>query len=179
MHHTDQKKQETKLIGFTSIAPYPFGANMKNITLKFQYREHRTVILPQFQGIRKNYPTKKTAKIMIILFLGLGFASRISDAVGEYLSLQGIRLQAQTAHPRYGKYRNRSPLWTPTNKNGCLKPRTQWNNKNASPKKLKWSAHVFKLHNERTRNAENYLQTRVVINATYKKWVKAYFPAGK
>ena len=41
----------------------------------FDFREHRTVILPSFQGI--------------------GFGSRVADCVGEYLSLHGLRLQSK------------------------------------------------------------------------------------
>lgn len=79
-------------IGFTSAVTLPSG------TLKRAWREHRTVVLPDFQG------------------LGLGV--RISDATAEVFVRDGCRYFSKTAHPRMGEYRNRSPLWKPTTKNG-------------------------------------------------------------
>ena len=78
-------------VGFSSALSFPNG-NLKNA-----WREHRTVVLPDYQG------------------LGLGV--RISDATAELFVLQSCRYFSKTAHPRMGEYRNRSPLWRPTSKN--------------------------------------------------------------
>lgn len=79
-------------IGFASALAFPNG-NMKNA-----WREHRTVILPDFQG------------------LGLGV--RLSDAIAKMFIAQGARYFSKTSHPRMGGYRNNSILWKPTSKNG-------------------------------------------------------------
>ena len=79
-------------VGFSSALPFPSG------TIKKAWREHRTVVLPDYQG------------------LGLGV--RISDAVATMFVQDGYRYFSKTAHPRMGEYRNKSPLWRPTSKNG-------------------------------------------------------------
>jgi len=60
-------------------------------------REHRTVVLPDYQG--------------------LGFASRSCDAIGEMYYHNACVFQSKTAHPRYGSYRDRSSLWEAANDN--------------------------------------------------------------
>lgn len=79
-------------VGFASSLRFPNG-NFHN-----GWREHRTVILPDYQG------------------LGLGV--RVSDAVAEIFRREGYRYFSKTAHPRLGEYRNASSLWKPTSKNG-------------------------------------------------------------
>ena len=81
----------TEAVGFASAIAYPSG------TVKNAYREHRTVVLPDYQG--------------------LGIGVRLSDAVAEIHKQQGFRYFSKTAHPRMGEYRNNSPLWKPTSKN--------------------------------------------------------------
>lgn len=78
-------------VGFASVIAFPNG-NIKN-----GWREHRTVVLPEFQG--------------------LGIGVRISDAVGEIMTSQGLRYFSKTASYRMGEYRNTSLLWKPTSKN--------------------------------------------------------------
>lgn len=78
-------------VGFASALAFPNG-NIQNA-----WREHRTVILPDFQG------------------LGLGV--RLSDFVARTMLSQGKRYFSKTAHPRMGGYREASPLWRPTSKN--------------------------------------------------------------
>lgn len=81
----------SNVVGFASAIAYPSG------TVKNAYREHRTVVLPDYQG--------------------LGIGVRLSDAVAEIHTQQGYRYFSKTAHPRMGEYRNNSPLWKPTSKN--------------------------------------------------------------
>jgi len=54
-------------------------------------REHRTVVLPDFQG--------------------LGVGSLMADAVASICEQLGYGFMSTTAHPTYGGYRDRSPLW--------------------------------------------------------------------
>lgn len=84
------------LVGFASALAFP-NANFKNA-----WREHRTVVLPDFQG------------------MGLGV--RISDAVAKGVVEMGGRYFSKTAHPRMGAYREASPAWRATSKNGKARP---------------------------------------------------------
>lgn len=79
------------VVGFASAIPFPSG------TLKNAFRGHRTVVLPDFQG--------------------LGIGVRLSDAIAQMHLDEGKRYFSKTAHPRMGKYRNESELWKPTSKN--------------------------------------------------------------
>jgi ABC-type lipoprotein export system ATPase subunit len=81
-------------IGFVSALPQPSG------TIKNGWRGHRTVVLPDFQG--------------------MGIGVRISEAVGEILLANGCRYFSKTIHPKMGQYRENSDKWRPTSKNGKL-----------------------------------------------------------
>jgi len=97
-----QQDPSLHLVAFTSYISTPFGS-----TYGIKFREHRTVVLPQFQGI--------------------GIGSRISDSIGELLlQTNSGRFHTKTAHPRYGKYRNDSILWEPTDTNGRKTTRRDW-----------------------------------------------------
>lgn len=78
-------------VGFASALAFP-SAHIRNA-----WREHRTVVLPDFQGI--------------------GIGVRLSDAVAELFRQDGFRYFSKTAHPRMGGYRDQSPLWRGTSKN--------------------------------------------------------------
>jgi GNAT superfamily N-acetyltransferase len=82
---------EGKIIGFTSAITYPSG------TVKLAWREHRTVIFPDFQG--------------------LGIGVKVSDAIGEMFKQWGRRYFSKTSHTRMGEYRNQSTKWKPTTHN--------------------------------------------------------------
>jgi GNAT superfamily N-acetyltransferase len=75
-------------VGFNAIISFPSG------TVKNAWRGHRTVILPDFQG--------------------MGLGTRFSDAIGEIMLAEGKRYFSKTAHPRLGEWRNASPKWRPT-----------------------------------------------------------------
>lgn len=82
---------ENKLVGFASALPFPNG-NFRN-----GWRGHRTVVLPDYQG--------------------LGIGVRLSDAVAQTFIDAGCRYFSKTVHPRMGAYREASPLWRATSKN--------------------------------------------------------------
>jgi GNAT superfamily N-acetyltransferase len=87
---------DKKVVGFASALAFPNG-NFKNA-----WREHRTVVLPDFQG--------------------LGIGVRLSDFVaGTFLSA-GCRYFSKTSHPRMGGYRENSPFWKATSKNRKSRP---------------------------------------------------------
>lgn len=74
-----------ELCGFASSIAFPNGY------LKKAWRGHRTVVLPDFQG--------------------LGIGVRLSDFVAETHRQEGKRYFSRTAHPRMNEYRSASPLW--------------------------------------------------------------------
>lgn len=78
-------------VGFLSSISMPSG------TLKNAWRGHRTVVLPEFQG--------------------LGIGIRMSEALGELHLREGKRFFTKTAHPRLGEYRDSSDKWKGTSKN--------------------------------------------------------------
>lgn len=84
------------VLGFASAISFPNG-NFKN-----GWREHRTVVLPEWQG--------------------LGIGPRLSDAVAASFVEDGCRYFSKTTHPRMGEYRESSPRWKPTSKNRKSRP---------------------------------------------------------
>lgn len=65
------------------------------------YREHRSVVLPDYQG--------------------MGIGSRLSEAVAQIFRDAGGRFYSKTAHPAYGEHRNKSPLWRATGYSGAAR----------------------------------------------------------
>lgn len=61
------------------------------------WRGHRTVILPEFQG--------------------MGIGTAFSDAIAQMYVDKGLRYFSKTAHPSFGEHREKSPLWRPTSTN--------------------------------------------------------------
>lgn len=84
-----------KIVAFGSSMTMPSG------TIKNAWREHRTVILPDYQG--------------------MGMGVRFSDALGQLHLDNGLRYFSRTAHPRMGFYREKSNLWKGTSKNRKLR----------------------------------------------------------
>jgi ABC-type lipoprotein export system ATPase subunit/GNAT superfamily N-acetyltransferase len=61
------------------------------------WRGHRTVILPEFQG--------------------MGIGTAFSDAIAQIYIDRGLRYFSKTAHPSFGEHRERSSLWRATSTN--------------------------------------------------------------
>lgn len=80
-----------KAVAMTSVLPFPSG------TIKNGWRGHRTVVLPEFQG--------------------LGIGNKLSECVAQYIVNSGCRFFSKTAHPAMGEHREKSPLWKATSKN--------------------------------------------------------------
>lgn len=79
-------------VAFTSSITMPSG------TLVNAWREHRTVVLPDYQG--------------------LGIGAVLGDWLGQHHLDQGRRFYSRTTHPRLSAYRRQSPLWRETAKSG-------------------------------------------------------------
>lgn len=80
-----------KLVAFESILPLPNGS------YKNAYREHRLVVLPDFQGF--------------------GIGSKVSEWVGGILLNDGKTFYCKTVNPALGIYRQNSANWHQTGKN--------------------------------------------------------------
>lgn len=94
-----------EVVGFMSSIAFPHPVH------KGAYREHRTVVLPDYQG------------------LGLGV--RLSDWLAEWHFRQGQPYFSRTAHERMILYRQSSPLWVAT------RPRAARGEKSLNPS-AKW-----------------------------------------
>jgi len=77
-------------VAFESVLALPSG------TLKNAWREHRLVVLSDYQG--------------------LGIGNRLSEWVGDLLRSEGKRFFSKTANIKLGLYRDSSPKWRKTSK---------------------------------------------------------------
>lgn len=78
-------------VAFCAVLSFPSG------TLKHAYREHRVVVLPDYQG--------------------MGIGNKFSEIIADMYHKSGCRYFCKTANPRMGNHRDNSPLWRPTSKN--------------------------------------------------------------
>jgi ABC-type lipoprotein export system ATPase subunit/GNAT superfamily N-acetyltransferase len=86
-------------IGLIGDKPVAFHAvlHSTNRDIHSYWRGHRTVVLPEFQG--------------------MGIGTAFSDAIAEIYVSKGLRYFSKTAHPSFGEHRERSDLWRPTSTN--------------------------------------------------------------
>ena len=82
---------EGKYVGMASFLAFPNGA------LKDAWRGHRTIVLPEFQG--------------------MGIGNALSEAIANHITKNGARFFSKTSHPSMGLHREKSTLWKPTSKN--------------------------------------------------------------
>ena len=86
-------------LGLIGDKPVAFHAaiHSTNRDIHSYWRGHRTVVLPEFQG--------------------MGIGTAFSDAIAEIYVSRGLRYFSKTAHPSFGEHRQKSPLWRPTSTN--------------------------------------------------------------
>lgn len=86
-------------LGVIDNKPVAFGSALAlpHPTIKKAWREHRTVVLPDYQG--------------------MGLGSKLSNYIASLFLNEGCRYFSKTAHPAFGEYREASPLWVATSKN--------------------------------------------------------------
>lgn len=86
-------------LGLIGDKPVAFHAaiHSTNRDIHSYWRGHRTVVLPEFQG--------------------LGIGTAFSDAIAQMYVDRGLRYFSKTAHPSFGEHREKSPLWRPTSTN--------------------------------------------------------------
>lgn len=120
------------VVGFASAIAFPNGFS------KNSWRGHRTVVLPDFQG--------------------LGIGVRISDAVARMMVESGKRYFSKTSHIRMGEYRERHPNWRATSKN--KKARTDYKEK---PKDYNGMNGNKMLHVDRVCYSHEYIDETIVF----------------
>lgn len=99
----DINKAARCYIGLWEGKVVAFGASiaMPNGSVKNAWRGHRTVVLPDYQG--------------------MGIGVRFSDAIAQLHIEQGHRYYSRTAHPKMINYRENTALWKPTSKHKKLR----------------------------------------------------------
>ena len=81
-----------RIIGFSSVMSLPgWTPPLYEGDKRLKWREARTVVLPDFQG--------------------LGIGVRLSDAIADMMIEKNVRYYSKTSHIRMGEYRQKSPLW--------------------------------------------------------------------
>jgi len=86
-------------VGLIGDKPVAFHAaiHSTNRDIHSYWRGHRTVVLPEFQG--------------------MGIGTAFSDAIAQIYVDRGMRYFSKTAHPSFGEHRQKSPLWRATSTN--------------------------------------------------------------
>jgi len=86
-------------VGLLGDKPIAFHAaiHSTNRDIHSYWRGHRTVVLPEFQG--------------------MGIGTAFSDAIAQIYVDRGLRYFSKTAHPSFGEHRQNSPLWRATSTN--------------------------------------------------------------
>jgi GNAT superfamily N-acetyltransferase len=86
-------------VGLIGDKPVAFHAaiHSTNRDIHSYWRGHRTVVLPEFQG--------------------MGIGTAFSDAIAQIYVDRGLRYFSKTAHPSFGEHREKSPLWRATSTN--------------------------------------------------------------
>lgn len=100
-----------KAVAMTSFLAFPSGS------FKDAWRGHRTVVLPEFQG--------------------MGIGTLLSDWLAENITKSGSRFFSKTSHPSMGEHREKSPLWRATSKNKVLRKDYNSNRKTKEDKHKK------------------------------------------
>ena len=89
---------DDNIIGFSATISFPGKTPpLYEGDIRKKWRECRTVIIPDFQG--------------------LGIGTRFSDAIADLHIEQGYRYFSKTSHMRMGLYREKSPIWKATSAN--------------------------------------------------------------
>jgi ABC-type lipoprotein export system ATPase subunit/GNAT superfamily N-acetyltransferase len=107
-HYLDSavSKSAHYYVGLLGDKPIAFLAaiHSTNRDIHSYWREHRTVVLPEFQG--------------------LGIGNQFSETIAQIYVDRGLRFFSKTAHPSFGEHREKSNLWRPTSTNRKLRTST-------------------------------------------------------
>jgi len=96
---TNMSRSGHYYVGLIGDKPVAFHAvlHSTNRDIHSYWRGHRTVVLPEFQG--------------------MGIGTAFSDAIAQMYVDRGLRYFSKTAHPSFGEHREKSDLWRPTSTN--------------------------------------------------------------
>ena len=87
-------------------------------------------VLPQPSGFFEGLAVRGTRTVVLPDFQGLGIGRAAVDFIAGIYKAQGYRYYTKTVNPRLGEYREKSPKWTASAKNGkLLRPSTSKLNK--------------------------------------------------
>lgn len=92
-HYLDQgfSKSAIAFVGLVDGSPAAFCSALSHPSKLPTWREHRTVVSPDYQGV--------------------GIGNKISEFVGSLFLTRGYRFISVTTHPGMIAYRSKSPLW--------------------------------------------------------------------
>lgn len=98
---SDINKASTCYVALLNDIPVAFVALLilPGRDVQHAWREHRVVVLPDFQG--------------------MGIGNKVSEMIAQGYIEKGCRYFSKTANPRMGEHRERSPLWRATSTNGA------------------------------------------------------------
>ncbi len=119
------------ICGFSSAIPSP-GRDVRNA-----WREHRTVILPDYQG--------------------LGLGSKLSDTIAQMYIDKGCRYFSKTAHPKLGEHRNRATNWKPTSMNNVSRKSSYMGMASSDKKRGAYTGFDYNSHAERICYSHEYI----------------------
>jgi len=127
--------ENNNICGFASSIAFPHP------TLRNAWRGHRTVILPDYQG--------------------MGLGGRVSDAIAKMFYDNGCLYFSKTAHPKLGEHRNKSSFWKPTSKNKVSRKKDYTKRvykQSTNPSlKNKFSTEIYLAHADRVCYSHEYI----------------------
>lgn len=136
-------------VGLYNDQPIAFASFISQCgrDVKNAYREHRLVVLPDFQG--------------------LGIGNKMSEMFGQSFIEKGCSYYAKTSNPRMGIHRDNSPLWKPTTHNH--KAREEYLDKDGNVReRVKMSNHNALAHAHRVCYCHKFIGDGTKYEYTYK-----------
>ena len=131
-------------ISFLSVLAFPRKG------LVHAWREHRIVVLPDYQG--------------------MGVGTGMSDAIAQAFISKGCRYFSKAANPRIGEHREHSPYWRATSRN--KNTRHDYFDKNGNARgndKYRMNDEMMKYHSNRMCYSHEYIGDGTIYPYTLKK----------
>ena len=150
-HHyltSEINKSAQCYIGIYNKQPIAFASfiSLCGRDVKHAWREHRMVVLPDFQG--------------------LGIGNKMSEMFGQAFIEKGCKYFVKTSNPRMGIHRDNSKLWKPTTHNH--KSREEYLDKNGNVReKVKMSNHNALAHAYRVCYCHEYIGDGTTYEYSY------------
>ena len=129
-------------VAFVASIAFPFGG------VKHAWREHRLVVLPDYQGI--------------------GIGNSVSETVAQHYVEMGCRYFSKTANPRCGIHRDKSSLWRQTSHNHKNRPDYIKDGKARGTSRQSMSVEQQFIHSNRICYSHEYIGDGMTYPYTYK-----------